>query len=117
MDYTTLLFLTLIALLLIVTGTGLSRAIYGNFQAAAALRRQYAQRIRVLPMFNMLRLRGVGLDPLLHGLPVARIEKAIRNCESCDKTPQCRTLLRKKASIPAGFCINGDLAAAAEDNR
>ena len=109
MDYTTYVFVSIILMLLIYTGLRLSNAIYGNFKAASQLRRQYAQRINLLPMAKKLQLRNIDVDEVLHSLPVAEIEKGIRGCESCNKNDECQASLKQKNKDYVAWCANDEI--------
>ena len=106
MNYIALGFITLISTLLFYTGLRLFNAIRSNFQTASELRNQYVQRIRLLPMYKMLRRRGIDLNRLLHQLPVAEIETGIRNCETCNIGNECHTVIKEKANQDFNFCPN-----------
>ena len=115
MNYLTISFIALIGLLLSYTGLRLFKAIHGNFHTAAALRNQYAQRIRLLPMYKMLRMRGIELNHFLSQSPVAEIETRIRNCESCNKDRECQTALKEKTEQDFSFCTNDPVFIKAEE--
>ena len=106
MNYVAICFISSIALLLLYTIFRLIIAIQGNFHSASELRNQFSQRIHLLPMYKMLRLRGIALNKLLHQLPISDIETGIRNCESCDKDKLCQETLKNKSGQNLDFCPN-----------
>jgi hypothetical protein len=106
MNYIAIGFIALISLLLFYTGLRLTNAIHGNFQRASELRNQYAQRIRLLPMYKILCLRGIDLNQLLYQSPVAEIETSIRNCENCNISEACQTVLKEKTNQDFSHCAN-----------
>ena len=109
MNYITFGFISLIGLLLFYTGLRLTGAINGNFQTSAELRNQYAQRIRLLPMYKILALVGIDQDRLLYQMPIAEIEARIRNCEACSITTDCINKLKTKSNQDFSYCVNADL--------
>lgn len=106
MNYVAISFITVVGSLLLYTGLRLFKSIHGNFHTAAALRNQYAHRIRLLPMYKMLRMRGIELSHFLSQSPVAEIEARIRNCESCVRDRECQTALKEKTDQDFSFCAN-----------
>ncbi len=109
MNYIDFTIVVIISLSLFYIGFRLFAAIHFNYYRASELRHQYAQRIRLLPTYKMLRLRGIDLNRLLHGLPVTEIEAAIRNCEACTSTKECQTKLKEKDIEDFDFCKNDPL--------
>ena len=109
MNYTGFISLSVVVLFLIYTGFQLFNAIYRNYQSAAQLRGAFAQRIQLLPMFNMLQQRKIDLGELLYRLPVTEIENSVRRCESCHQAGECRTSLRRKENHEFHFCANNQV--------
>lgn len=106
MNYLSMTFLAMLLILLVFTGISLFTAIHGNYRRASELRRQFGQRIRLIPLFRMLQQKGVSLEQWLHLAPVATIENAVRQCESCPRTEDCLVLLRKSQQAVPGHCSN-----------
>ena len=94
MNYITFGFISLVGLLLFYTGLRLTEAINGNFQTSSELRNQFAQRIRLLPMYKILSLVGIDQARLLYQMPIAEIETGIRNCEACSISAECLNKLK-----------------------
>ena len=108
MNYVTFGFISLIGILLLYTGLRLTGAINGNFQTSSELRNQYAQRIRLLPMYKILALVGIDQDRLLYQMPVAEIEAGIRNSEACSISTECLNKLKTKSNQDFSYCVNDD---------
>lgn len=106
MNYAAFAFLGLILTLLSYTALRLFTAIQGNYSDAGDLRRQFAQRIRLLPLFKVLQKKGIVLNEWLYDLPVAEIENSIRQCESCSSTEKCQSALKQSSRIDFSYCAN-----------
>lgn len=102
-------FISLVGILLLYTGLRLTGAINGNFQTSSELRNQFAQRIRLLPMYKILSLLDIDQGRLLYQLPIAEIETGIRNCEACSISAECLNKLKTKPNQDFSYCVNDDL--------
>ncbi len=101
-----MIFLAILSILLVFTGLSLFTAIHGNYRRANELRRQFGQRIRLIPLFKLLQQKDVSLEQWLHLAPVSTIENAVRQCESCSKTENCLVLLKKSQQAVPNHCSN-----------
>ena len=108
MNFLTVIFIVVMAALFIYTAIRLSTAIQVNFTTSNRLRQQFAERIRMLRMFPMLRKRGIDIDSYLANLPISEIEQQIRSCESCDRQDECRSALEGSDADGYGFCANDE---------
>ena len=106
MNYLSISFLALFLTLLVLTGLSLFTAIHGNYRRANELRRQFGQRIQLIPLFRMLRKQNVSMEQWLHRAPLSTVEKAVRQCESCVKTEECLDLLKNSKQIAPDHCSN-----------
>ena len=109
MNYLSIAALALLASVLVFTACTLFTAIRGNYRSANELRRQFALRIRLLPLFRLLQKKHISLAQWLHQFPVATIEGAIRRCESCHEVDKCLSLLKQQDSHKLDHCANAVL--------
>lgn len=98
MNYAAFIFLSLIAATLVYTAARLALGIYLDYRAAAEVRRQLLQRLRLLPVQPVLASLGLSPQALLYACPLHDVEILIRDCESCRCKQTCETALARRGS-------------------
>jgi|GEM_PF-3976023 len=89
------LFLILVGAVLVWTAVRLGLSIYLDYRAAAEVREQLLQRLRLLPMRPLLAAAGLDLQEVLYCHPLHQVEKLIRACESCPDKERCQASLSR----------------------
>ncbi len=108
MTYISIMQFGLIILLILLVAVVLTVAVLSNFRVGLRFRDELARRIKFLRMDKMLTKRNIKLGHYLHTESIAKIEKQIRNCESCSEINQCDQVLKESAAPDLSFCPNDE---------